>query len=36
VPPGISAADNETGWRMARDKLAALVEASPSGPHGET
>jgi ankyrin repeat protein len=26
VPPGISPADNETGWRMALDKLAALVE----------
>jgi uncharacterized protein YndB with AHSA1/START domain/ketosteroid isomerase-like protein len=27
VPPGISPADNETGWRMALAKLAALVEA---------
>ena len=27
LPPGISPADNETGWRMALDKLAALVEA---------
>jgi uncharacterized protein YndB with AHSA1/START domain len=26
VPPGVSPADNETGWRMALDKLAALVE----------
>jgi uncharacterized protein YndB with AHSA1/START domain len=26
VPPGLSLADNETGWRMAFDKLAALVE----------
>jgi len=26
-PPGISLADNETGWRIALDKLAALVEA---------
>ncbi len=26
VPPGISLADNEIGWRMALDKLAALVE----------
>jgi uncharacterized protein YndB with AHSA1/START domain len=26
VPPGISPADNETGWGMALDKLAALVE----------
>jgi AcrR family transcriptional regulator/uncharacterized protein YndB with AHSA1/START domain len=28
VPPGVSLADNETGWRMALDKLAALAEAS--------
>jgi uncharacterized protein YndB with AHSA1/START domain len=27
LPPGISSADNETGWRMALDKLAAFVEA---------
>ena len=27
VPPGVSQADNETGWRMSLDKLAALVEA---------
>lgn len=27
VPPGISLSDNETGWQMALDKLAALVEA---------
>ena len=27
LPRGVSAADNETGWRMALDKLAALVEA---------
>jgi len=26
VPPGVSPADNETGWRMSLDKLAALVE----------
>ena len=26
LPPGIAPADNETGWRMALDKLAALVE----------
>ena len=26
LPPGLSPADNETGWRMALDKLAALVE----------
>jgi hypothetical protein len=30
VPPGISLADNETGWRMALDKLAAFVEAGQS------
>jgi uncharacterized protein YndB with AHSA1/START domain len=27
VPPGVSPADNATGWRMALDKLAAFVEA---------
>ena len=27
LPPGVSHADNETGWRMALDKLAALVES---------
>jgi uncharacterized protein YndB with AHSA1/START domain len=27
LPPGISAADNELGWRMALAKLARLVEA---------
>lgn len=27
LPPGLSPADNETGWRMALDNLAALVEA---------
>lgn len=26
LPPGVSTADNETGWRMALAKLAALVE----------
>ena len=26
VPPGVSLADNETGWRMSLAKLAALVE----------
>ena len=25
LPPGVSAADNETGWRMALAKLAALA-----------
>ena len=28
LPPGLSATDNETGWRMSLAKLAALVEAS--------
>ncbi len=27
LPEGVSVADNETGWRMALDKLAMLVEA---------
>jgi len=27
LPPGVSPADNEIGWRMALDKLAALVQA---------
>jgi uncharacterized protein YndB with AHSA1/START domain len=27
VPPGVPPADNELGWRMSLDKLAALVEA---------
>ena len=27
LPPGVSADDNETGWRMSLAKLAALVEA---------
>jgi len=26
LPPGVSTADNETGWRMALAKLAALME----------
>lgn len=26
LPPGVSGTDNETGWRMALAKLAALVE----------
>jgi hypothetical protein len=26
LPSGLSTADNETGWRMALDKLAALAE----------
>jgi uncharacterized protein YndB with AHSA1/START domain len=28
LPSGVSLADNETGWRMALAKLAALVEAA--------
>jgi uncharacterized protein YndB with AHSA1/START domain len=28
LPPGLSPADNETGWRMSLDQLAALVEAA--------
>ncbi len=27
LPPGVSPADNETGWRMALDRLAGLVES---------
>lgn len=27
LPPGVSAADNEIGWRMSLAKLAALVES---------
>ena len=27
LPPGLSAADNDAGWRMSLEKLAALVEA---------
>ena len=27
LPEGVSPADNETGWRMSLEKLAALVEA---------
>jgi hypothetical protein len=27
VPPGVSPADNEMGWRMSLEKLARLVEA---------
>jgi uncharacterized protein YndB with AHSA1/START domain len=29
LPPGVALADNETGWRMALAKLAALAEAGP-------
>jgi len=31
VPPGVAPTDNETGWRMALDKLAALVEGRGLG-----
>jgi uncharacterized protein YndB with AHSA1/START domain len=32
LPPGLSASDNEIGWRMALEKLAAYVERdSPPG-----
>ncbi len=31
LPSGVPPNDNETGWRMALDKLAALVEASSPG-----
>lgn len=27
VPPGVTPEDNELGWRMSLDKLAALIEA---------
>jgi uncharacterized protein YndB with AHSA1/START domain len=30
LPDSVSAADNETGWRMALAKLAALVEREPT------
>jgi len=26
VPPGVAPEDNDTGWRMSMDKLAALLE----------
>jgi uncharacterized protein YndB with AHSA1/START domain len=32
LPPGLSEADNEEGWRMSLDKLAALVEAGEKAP----
>ena len=28
LPPGVAPAENETGWRMALEKLARLVEAN--------
>jgi uncharacterized protein YndB with AHSA1/START domain len=30
VPPGVAPEDNEVGWRMALDRLAALVEGRPT------
>jgi uncharacterized protein YndB with AHSA1/START domain len=33
LPPGVSPADNETGWRMALTKLAALLEAGQAPDH---
>ena len=32
LPPGAAPAGNELGWRMALDKLAALVEAARALP----
>ena len=32
LPPGLSPADNETGWRMSLDKLATLVEGDHDRP----
>lgn len=29
LPPGVSLADNELGWRMSLDKLVNLVEVDP-------
>jgi uncharacterized protein YndB with AHSA1/START domain len=31
LPPGLSPADNEIGWRMALDKLAAYAEGDRTG-----
>jgi len=30
LPPGLSPADNQTGWRLSLDQLAALVEKRSS------
>jgi len=30
VSPGVSPSDDEDGWRMALDRLAALLEANPN------
>ena len=32
LPPGVSAEDNETGWRMALAKLAELAESDAAAP----
>ena len=32
LPPGLSPADNEIGWRMSLRKLAALVERGVKAP----
>ncbi len=32
LPPGVAVEDNELGWRMSLDKLAALVEAFHPSP----
>jgi uncharacterized protein YndB with AHSA1/START domain len=32
LPPGLSPADNELGWRLSLAKLKALVEAERTGP----
>lgn len=32
LPPGVAPADNETGWKMALEKLASLVEAGRKAP----
>lgn len=34
VPPGVSLADNELGWRMSLEKLAELVEGRERGATG--
>jgi hypothetical protein len=31
IPPVVSPADNETGWRMSLARLAALVEGDNGG-----
>jgi len=36
LPPGVPAADNETGWRMSLAKLAALVESDQEARPGKT